>query len=83
MNLTPNYITKYFKSKSGINFKNFLTMKRLERAKQLLVETDLTVKDIAERCGYNSSKQLIVNFTKDTGLSPTEYRKRSGEDRQA
>ena len=31
----------------------------------------------------NSSKQLIVNFTKDTGLSPTEYRKRSGEDRQA
>ena len=79
VNLTPNYITKYFKSKSGINFKNFLTMKRLERAKELLVETDLTVKDIAERCGYNSSKQLIVNFTKDTGLSPTEYRRRAGE----
>lgn len=73
--LTSNYITKYFKSKSGTNFKNCLTMKRMERAKELLLETELTIKDIAFRCGYNSSKQLIVNFTKVTGVSPTEYRK--------
>ncbi len=63
VNLTPNYLTKYFKEKGGMNFKNFLTMKRMERAKELLVETRMTVKDIAAKCGYNSSKQFIVNFT--------------------
>ncbi|MBO5069293.1 MAG: helix-turn-helix domain-containing protein [Roseburia sp.] len=75
VNLTPNYITKYFKNKSGMNFKTCLTMKRMEKAKELLMETEMTVKEIAEKCGYNSSKQLIVNFTKMTGIAPTEYRK--------
>ena len=75
VNLTSNYITKYFKNKTGINFKTCLTMKRMERAKELLTETEMTVKEIAIRCGYNSSKQLIANFTKVTGIAPTEYRK--------
>ena len=73
--LTPNYITKYFKNKSGINFKACLTMKRMERAMELLTRTEMTVKDIADRCGYNSSKQFIVNFSKITGVTPIEYRK--------
>lgn len=77
VNLTPNYITKYFKTKNGMNFKAYLTMRRIEKAKQLLENTELTVKDIAERCGYNSSKQLIANFTKEMSITPGEYRKRS------
>ena len=45
------------------------------RAKELLEKTDDSVRDIAERCGYNSSKQLILNFTKLTGITPGEYKK--------
>ena len=74
--LTPNYITKYFKSKNGINFKAYLTLRRIDRAKELLTRTDLSVKDIAAKCGYNSSKQLIMNFSRATGTTPSEYRKR-------
>ncbi len=77
VNLTPNYITKYFKSKNYINFKSYLTIKRIDKARELLTETCMAVKDIATRCGYNSSKQLIVNFSKLTGITPTEYRKRN------
>ena len=73
--LTPNYLTKYFKMKRGVNFKAFLTEKRIERAKELLENTDCSVRDIAEMCGYNSSKQLILNFTKLTGITPGEYKK--------
>lgn len=75
LNLTSNYLTKYFKNKTGMNFKTFLTTKRMEKAKELLTETNMLIKDISEKCGYNSSKQFIVNFTKMTGISPTEYRK--------
>lgn len=52
-------------------------MLRNERARQLLNDTDMTVKDIAQKCGYNSSKQLITNFTKEMGITPTEYRKQN------
>lgn len=75
VNLTPNYITKYFKNKTNMNFKAYLTMKRIEKARDLLENTDLAVKEIAEKCGYNSSKQLIENFTKIVGITPVEYRK--------
>jgi len=76
VHLTPNYISKYFKRASGVNFKEWLTMKRMEKAKIMLTESDMTVKDIAAKCGYNSSKQFIINFTKIMEVSPTEYRKR-------
>lgn len=75
VHLTANYLTKYFKAKMNMNFKEYLTLKRMEKAKELLKNPELKIKDVASLCGYNSSKQFLVNFTKIMGLTPTEYRR--------
>ncbi len=48
---------------------------RLDRAKRLLSSTNLTVKEIAERCGYSSEYNFMRQFKSRTGKTPTEYRK--------
>lgn len=48
----------------------------VERSKQLLVETDLSMALIAERAGFRDGRQLSIVFRRTTGLAPTEFRRR-------
>ena len=48
---------------------------RYDRAKRLLSSTNLTVKQIAERCGYVSEYNFMRQFKSKCGKTPTEYRK--------
>lgn len=50
---------------------------RIERAKALLVETDMTVVEIATRCGYGHISGFATAFRKQTGMLPSEFRRRS------
>jgi AraC-like DNA-binding protein len=52
---------------------------RLSRAKRLLTETDLPVKAVAHRAGFNSTERMRVVFVEREGISPTDYRKRKAE----
>jgi LacI family transcriptional regulator len=54
-----------------------LTEARLNRARQLLESTDLTIAEIAELVGYSEYRMLTLAFQRITGESPTSYRKRS------
>lgn len=54
---------------------------RIERAKSLLVSTELPVSLIAERCGYQSNERLTVNFRASVGVPPAVYRRKSREKR--
>jgi LacI family transcriptional regulator len=54
---------------------------RIERAKSLLVSTELPVSLIAERCGYQSNERLSVNFRSNVGVPPAVYRRKSREKR--
>ncbi len=72
--LSANYVTRYFKRKTGMNFKQYLTQKQIERSKELLLGTRLTIERIAAKCGYNSSKQFIAAFSKVTGVTPNRFR---------
>lgn len=47
---------------------------RVEMAKQLLTETDLTLKEIAVRCGYSTESYFIKQFKNVTDITPTVYR---------
>jgi transcriptional regulator GlxA family with amidase domain len=49
---------------------------RQARAKNLLVTTDLSMDEIAERCGYSSANYFSLIFKKNVGLSPLNYRKK-------
>lgn len=50
---------------------------RVDRAKELLTETHLSITAIAERAGFPNTRRLDVVFAKQTGLSPREYRRQS------
>jgi transcriptional regulator GlxA family with amidase domain len=50
----------------------------LDRAKQLLAETDLTVSEIAAKCGFGELKRLSEAFRAKIGLTPLAYRRQLG-----
>ena len=58
----------------GDNFKNYINMYRIEKAKEILREKkDIKIKDLAEKLGYNSSNTFIRIFKKYEGISPTQF----------
>ncbi|WP_409347164.1 helix-turn-helix transcriptional regulator [Paenibacillus sp. MBLB4367] len=71
--LSPHYLSKMFKKTMDVSFIEFLTSHRLERAKGLLRETELSITDISEKVGYQP-KNFIRVFKKHTGLTPGQFR---------
>jgi YesN/AraC family two-component response regulator len=71
-----NYISKLFKAKEGKNFTDYLNEVRIEKAKSLLVHTNLKSYEIAEICGYKNSKYFLYIFKKTIHLTTSEYREK-------
>lgn len=69
-----NYISSFFKENTGQNIVFYLTNLRIEKAKALLVSTDMTVKNVAENSGYYNVSSFIRRFKQITGCTPGEYR---------
>ncbi len=68
------YFSKCFKSMTGFGFQEYLTETRIRAARALLIETDLPVGEIAERCGFSGSNYFGDAFRKWTGKSPLSFR---------
>ena len=68
------YFTRFFKNYTGMTFKEYLTRFRIEKARELLLQTDLTVTEIAMRCGFSDSRRFILSFSKYYTLTPHQYR---------
>lgn len=71
----PSYFSSLFKKEAGITFSEYIIQVRMERAKELLKETDWNISVICEEVGYNDLKNFNKNFKKYTGLRPNEFRK--------
>ena len=69
------YFSSLFKKETGITFSEYLTSVRMEKAKELLKETNMSVSSICEEVGYNDYKNFTKGFNKYTNLKPNEYRK--------
>lgn len=74
--LTPEYLAKLYKRKTGISLKDYLNEYRIEQAKMLLIQTDKLVSDVALEVGMDNFSYFSTLFRKYTGLTPNEYRKR-------
>lgn len=73
--VSPTYLSAQFSQWCGRSFIEYLTDIRLQRAKELLVQTSLPVQCIVEMVGYNDPCYFSRVFRKATGQSPGQYRK--------
>jgi AraC-like DNA-binding protein len=68
------YFSRVFRNFTGTSPGRFLTAIRLAKAKQILLETSMTVAEIAYTVGYNSLGTFTSRFTRSVGVSPARYR---------
>lgn len=72
--ITPRYLSKLFKEETGINYSTYLTNIRMERSKDLLINSTLNIDEIASNVGYRTSSYFIQVFKKTNGYTPKNYR---------
>ena len=72
--LSKFYFTRFFKEQTGQTFHAYLSLVRINRAKEYLTESDLPVTEVAYLCGFSSIKTFNRIFKTFTGVSPSTYR---------
>ncbi|GIQ71330.1 hypothetical protein XYCOK13_41540 [Xylanibacillus composti] len=73
---SPYYVSKLFKEHFGMNYIDYLTACRIEKAKQLMLDKEKSLKAIAVEVGYHNPNYFSRVFKKICGNSPTAYRAR-------
>ena len=73
--LSKDYIRVLFKNKTGVGFNKYMTMMRMEYAKELLETSNLKIYEVAEACGYATIDYFARKFKEYTGAAPIQYRK--------
>ena len=79
--ITPNYLSKQFRSKMGMNLREYINQIRVEEAKRLLLSTNLPVSEVAGMAGYENISYFSTVFRKRTGMSPVDWRNSGGGER--
>jgi len=74
LKISVSYISVLFKETVGENFIDYVTRYRIDKAKVLLMETDINIGQIAVEIGYNNAQQLIRVFKRVEGITPGDYR---------
>ena len=73
--LNRSYLCKIFKAATGLSPQEYLLNFRIERAKCLLRETDLSISEVAYSCGFRDFPHFSTQFKKRAGRSPGAYRR--------
>lgn len=75
IHMSPSHFSRVFRQQTGFSPYDFVLVSRLNRAKDFLQKTDMSISQIAFDIGFNSESNFIYFFTKSTGLSPSKFRK--------
>lgn len=76
------YLSKLFKKEMGINFMDYLTYRRIDIAKEMLLDTDMPMKNISIELSYNEPNYFSRTFKKNVGVTPSEYRDRGKKEEE-
>ena len=74
-NYSPAYLSIFFKEQMGTNFSAYVDVMRMEHSIHLLRETNLSITEISDRVGYNSSNSFCRAFKRIFDISPGQYRR--------
>lgn len=75
------YLSRLFSSVEGITLERYILRVKTELVKELLIYDELTLSEIAFRLDYSSTAHLSSQFKKETGMTPTDFKKLSEPDR--
>ena len=74
--VSANYACTVFKKQTGQTINAYILKRRMERAKELILTTDLPVFQIAEAVGYENPRYFSMLFKKYTGMTPLQFREK-------
>lgn len=73
--LNADYLSHLFKKETGYSLTNYIIEERIKKAKILLADRNMNVRDIAISCGFQNISYFSRQFKKSTGMTPREFRK--------
>lgn len=74
VNLSRYYFSRLFKQATGLSPYQYLIQERIKLAQRLLKQQNLSIADVAYRCGFSSQSHLTKHFKQWTGITPKRYR---------
>ena len=74
LGISYSAFNQFFKDQTGLSPVRYLGRMRMHRAKYKLLKTDLSIKAIAQDCGFSSTEYFCGFFRKETGMTPSEFR---------
>ena len=74
INYNKTYVSTLFITYTGVNYKKYLDRFRINKALELIRDTDLSITDVALKCGYENVRTFNNTFKRIMGLSPTNIR---------
>ncbi len=74
----PNYLSQVINVKHDKNFREYINTYRIEFAKKMLINTRLKIEAVAFDSGFNTISTFNIAFKKETGITPSQFRKKYG-----
>jgi YesN/AraC family two-component response regulator len=75
LQITPNYLSRIFNAQTGTKLSDYLSEKRISKAKELLENPNVTIKGVAGQVGYYNAKHFAKVFQKMVGITPSKYQR--------
>lgn len=72
--ITSTYMCRLIKQQTGTSYKEYLVDLRIQKAKEMLKDREISVAEVCQRTGYNNVSHFIRVFQKNTGMTPARYR---------
>ena len=83
LNRDYNSLSKIFSEKAGYTIERFIIRQKIEKIKELISYDELSLSEVSEQLGYSSLAHLSAQFKKETGMTPTAYRKLENKSRNS
>ena len=72
--MNPSYFSRFFKKSTGLNLIDYINIIRIKNASFMLINTNLSIAEIANNCGFNDQGYFCKTFKKINGITASEYK---------
>ena len=81
--VSPSHMSTLFKKEMGVGFAEYIWNLRLQRAKELLLSTDMPIDEISTMVGYCTPNSFRRKFKQETGITPSQFRETQKDSAQS